>query len=376
MLCRQIKAEGFRNIDFCTVEFSDGVNVLYGRNAQGKTNLLEAICMFSLGKSFRGVKENDFIGFDRQNAKLELLFENSVREQSIFLGFSKNHQKKIEQNGVKINRMSEIIGQFRAVLFFPEHLNIIKEGPSLRRNYLDVAISQLRPMYLKSLQRYNHILVQRNKLIKAAEDDRKSFDSTIEFWSWQLATEAAFITQARLGYIGLCEKELKKCFEEMTGGNETPGMNYVFSFKAAGAAADDRKKLTDAYFSQLMSNHDREIGAGATLWGIHKDDVDIELNGRSARLYASQGQQRSLSLGLKLAESAISEKDTGEQPVLLLDDVFSELDSKRRDYLTEKMKRGQVIMTTCGDLNTIGTSARIITVENGCFSSSETSGAN
>ncbi len=368
MFCKKISCEGFRNIDSAEVEFSDGVNVLYGANAQGKTNLLEAICMFSLGKSFRGVKDTEFIGFDKPGTKLSMTFENSMREQQLLMCFSKNHQKRIEQNGVKISRMSEIIGQFRAVLFFPEHLNIIKEGPSMRRNYLDVAISQLRPLYLKSLQRYNHILIQRNKLIKAAQDDRKSFDDTIEFWSYQLSVEAAYITVARLGYLKLCEKQLASCFEEMTGGSEIPTMSYSFAFRGASECCDDKKKLQEAYFSQLMSNHEREIGAQATLWGIHKDDVDIMLNGRSARLFASQGQQRSLSLGLKLSESAISENDSGEKPVLLLDDVFSELDSSRREYLTDRMKKGQVIMTTCGDLDTMKTAAKVIRVENGCFS--------
>jgi len=367
MQCKTILCEDFRNIEACQVDFSDGVNVLYGENAQGKTNLLEAICMFSLGKSFRGVKDTEFIRFDRPTARLGMTFENSVREQNIFMQFSRNHQKKIEQNGVKITRMSEIIGQFRAVLFFPEHLNIIKEGPSMRRNYLDVAISQLRPLYLKSLQRYNHILVQRNKLIKAAEDDRKNFDSTVEFWSYQLAVEAAYITQARIKYLGLCEKELQNCFTEMTGTREIPSLSYVYAFKGAENFIGDRKRLAEEYFKQLMSFHDREIGAGATLWGTHKDDIDIFLNEKSARLYASQGQQRSLSLGLKLSESAISKDDTGEEPVLLLDDVFSELDSSRREYLTERMKRGQVIMTTCGDLNTVDTAARIIRTENGTF---------
>ena len=371
MYCKKILCKDFRNIEACEVDFCSGVNVLYGNNAQGKTNLLEAVCMFSLGKSFRGVKDTEFIRFDCPNTQLGMTFENSVREQNIFLQFSRNHQRRIEQNGVKIDRMSEIIGQFRAVLFFPEHLNIIKEGPAMRRNYLDVAISQLRPMYLKSLQRYNHILAQRNKLIKNAEDDRASFDATVEFWSHQLAAEAAFITQARVGYLKLCEAELKNCFEEMTGSRETPSLTYVFSFKGAADSIGDKQKLAEAYFSQLMSNHDREIGAGATLWGIHKDDIDIFLNGKSARLYASQGQQRSLSLGLKLAESAISREDTGEEPVLLLDDVFSELDPSRREYLTERMKRGQVIMTTCGDLNTVETAARIIHVENGNYAPAE-----
>ena len=180
MKVKKICAEDFRNIERAEVEFSDGINLLFGANAQGKTNLLEAICYFSLGKSFRGAKDAEFISFDKKTSKLSLDFEDKVRERNLTIDFSKDHARHIEQNGMKISRMSEIIGLFRAVIFCPEHLNIIKEGPSMRRFYLDVAISQLRPLYLRSLQRYNHILQQRNKLIKNAEKDRKSFDATIE----------------------------------------------------------------------------------------------------------------------------------------------------------------------------------------------------
>ncbi|MCQ2427016.1 MAG: DNA replication/repair protein RecF [Clostridia bacterium] len=367
MICKKIKVTDFRNIASCDVDFSDGVNLIYGNNAQGKTNLLEAVCLCSLGKSFRGVKENEFIRFDCPNTRIEMNYEDSYRPQTISMSYSRSHQKYIEHNGVKLQKMSELIGRFRAVLFFPEHLNVIKEGPSMRRSYLDVAISQLRPAYLKSLQRYNHILIQRNKLIKSAPDNRKNFDATIEFWSYQLSVEAAFITQSRIGYLRLASEQLKKCIEEMTEEHEIPSLDYAFSFKISDETSGDREKLREAFFSQLMSNHDREIGAGATLWGIHKDDININLNGKSARIYASQGQQRSLALGLKLAESNISMNDTGERPVLLLDDVFSELDGARREYLTDRMKNGQVIMTACGDAIPEGTEARVIYTENGEF---------
>lgn len=368
MKVKKICAEDFRNIERAEVSFSDGINLLFGANAQGKTNLLEAICYFSLGKSFRGAKDAEFIAFDKKTAKLSLDFEDKVRERNLTIDFSKDQARKIEQNGMKISRMSEIIGLFRAVIFCPEHLNIIKEGPSMRRFYLDVAISQLRPLYLRSLQRYNHILQQRNKLIKNAERDRKSFDATIEFWSAQLAAEAANITKQRLRYIEAAERELKVCFDEMTGGRETPSLEYDFSFKINPEDAADAKRAQEIYFNQLMSSHDREIYAGATLWGIHKDDLVIRLDGKNARNFASQGQQRSLALGLKLSEAAISASNTGESPVLLLDDVFSELDAERRSYLCERMKRGQVIMTACSDVDLQNEHVNVIEVKNGKYS--------
>lgn len=349
MKCNSVRAASFRNIESAEVEFSPGVNLLLGDNAQGKTNLLEAICFFSMGKSFRGAKENEFISFGEKNSVLSLDFSDSVRDQNLTINFRRDKTRQVEQNGMKIGRMSEMIGIFRAVLFCPEHLNIIKEGPAMRRSYLDVAISQLRPVYLRALQNYNHVLMQRNKLIKAAWEDRKTFDDTIEYWSAQLAHEAAAITKTRLSYIRSAEKELCACFADMTGGRETPEIVYDSSFHVSAEDAEDVKKTEQLFFEQLMTGHDREIGAGATLWGTHKDDLDIRLNGKSARIYASQGQQRSLALGLKIAESAISRNMTGEEPVLLLDDVFSELDSSRREYLVSRLTGRQVIMTACGD---------------------------
>lgn len=365
MYCKSISIRDFRNIESAEVSFCDGVNVLAGENAQGKTNLLEAICYFSLGKSFRGAKDAEFIRYDCRTCRLSLDFEDKVRQRNLTINFSKDHARQIEQNGMKISRVSEMIGLFRAVVFCPEHLNIIKEGPSMRRFYLDVAISQLRPLYLRSLQRYNHILMQRNKLIKNAERDRKSFDATVEFWSAQLAAEAANITRQRLRYIEAAERELSLCFEEMTEGRERPALKYDHSFKISSDDAMDIKRAQEIYFSQLMSSHEREIAAGATLWGIHKDDMIITLDGRNARNFASQGQQRSLALGLKLSEAAISASNTGEPPVLLLDDVFSELDSSRRAYLCERMKRGQVIMTACSDVDLSSAPVKVINVRDG-----------
>ena len=370
MKCNSVRAENFRNIGSAEVSFSDGVNLLLGDNAQGKTNLLEAVCFFSLGKSFRGAKENEFLSFGEKYANLSLDFTDSQRDQNLAVTFSRDKTRTVRQNGVKIEKMSEMIGIFRAVLFIPEHLNIIKEGPAMRRSYLDVAISQLRPVYLRSLQKYNHILAQRNRLIKSAGEDRRSFDGTIEFWSAQLAHEAAAITKTRLSYIAAAEKELSACFADMTDGKETPSIGYQSSFHVPEDVAADAKKSEELFFEQLMTNHDREIAAGATLWGTHKDDLEIRLNGKSARLYGSQGQQRSLALGLKIAESAISRAATGEEPVLLFDDVLSELDASRRSYLVSKLEGRQVIMTACGDTADIlgdRSGVRVIRVSGGTY---------
>ena len=367
MICKRISVEDFRNISSATVEFSDGVNVLVGNNAQGKTNLLEALYFITIGKSFRGATESEMIGFSASSAFVSLDFCDSVREQNISVRIFKDHRKKFEQNGVKIFKMSDIVGELRAVLFCPEHLSIIKEGPSMRRNYLDVAISQLRPMYLQSLQRYNKYLKQRNKLLKDAEDDRKTFNDTVEFWSAGLAREGAYLARMRKWYTEQADGHIKTFFAEMTGGGELPSLTYAGSAKQELEAYDDEKKTEEAFYKLLTSNLDREIAVGSTLWGAHRDDIDISINGREAKTYCSQGQQRSIALSMKLAEGEICKKESGEYPIFLFDDVFSELDTTRRSYLINKIKEKQVIMTGCETGIFSEGGARIIRVENGKY---------
>ena len=349
MICNRISVRNFRNIREADVTFCDGVNILHGKNAQGKTNLLEAIHLVSVGRSFRGAKDAEMIGFDADHAAVSVDFTDEVRRQNLTLHLFRGKKRQIEQNKVKLTKMSEMIGQYRTVLFCPEHLSIVKEGPALRRNFLDVALSQLRPMYLHSLQRYNQILRERNQLIKNAAEDRRTFDSTAEFWSLQLAKEAAVIASLRVEYICLAKEFVKQSFSEMTGGAEVPDISYIGAgFRELPADTYfDREAVEKRYIELLTAHHEREIAAGMTLWGIHRDDMELTINGHAARLFASQGQQRSLSLSLKLAEGEICREKTGEHPVFLLDDVFSELDATRRGYLCDKISGKQIIITSC-----------------------------
>ena len=367
MICKRISVEGFRNIESADVEFSDGVNVLVGNNAQGKTNLLEAIYFITLGKSFRSASESDMIGFSSDHASVSLDFCDKIREQNISVRIFRDHRKRFEQNGVKIFKMSDVVGELRAVLFCPEHLSIVKEGPSIRRGFLDVAISQLRPMYLKSLQKYNKFLKQRNKLLKDALEDRKTFDETIEFWSAGLAHEGAILAKMRKNYVEVCNGYVKNYFADMTGGTELPELKYAGSAKQELDDYDDEIKTEEKFFTLLSSNLEREIAVGSTLWGAHKDDIDISINGREAKVFCSQGQQRSLALAMKLAEGEICFRESGEYPVFLFDDVFSELDATRRSYLINKIKGKQVIMTGC-DLSLMSEEgANVIRVEGGKY---------
>ena len=365
MECNKIKIQNFRNIEAAEIEFDRGVNILAGDNAQGKTNLLEAIGFTALGKSFRTSHEEEMIRFGEEMAEISLDFTDSVRRQNITVRMMKGHRRRIEHNRVKVSRLSDIVGAFRTVLFCPEHLSLIKDGPAERRNYLDIAISQLYPVYLKSLQRYNQILKQRNQLIRRAEEDRKTFCDTVEFWSRQLASEAAVIARYRVQYLKKAEEHICACFAEMTDSREAPIVVYAGASHKAPEEYLDIKETERVYFELLMSHHDREIGAGSTLWGIHKDDIEISINGKPARAFASQGQQRSLALAMKLAEGEVCAEICGEKPVFLFDDVFSELDASRRAYLSGKMRDRQVIITTCEPSGITG--GKMIKVEKGTY---------
>ena len=347
---------------------------MHGNNAQGKTNLLEAVYFTALGKSFRPVREAELIRFGAEGAQLTNRFSDDVRRQTLSVQlFAGKARRVVEQNGLRVERMSEVVGAFRVVLFCPEHLSLVQGGPELRRNYLNVALSQLRPMYLQALQRYNRILKERNALLKRAPEDMATFRATEPMWSAQLAREAAAVTVHRARYVKQVSEHVKACFADMMkkydeSVEELPELTYVPTLgsdfmaghaSVAGHASaaehasefelfEDAERLEARYLELFSSRHEREIAAGATLWGIHKDDIRINLNGRSARLYASQGQQRSLALAMKLAEGWVSAYESaGDMPVFLFDDVLSELDVHRRDYLVREMEGRQVIMTAC-----------------------------
>ncbi len=383
MICKSIEVKNFRNIETAQVEFSDGVNLLHGDNAQGKTNLLEAIYFTALGKSFRPAKEAELIRFGEGSATLVNRFRDSVRDQTLsFKLFAGKSRRIVEQNGMKVGKMSEMVGAFRVVLFCPEHLSLVQGGPELRRNYLNVALSQLRPMYLQSLQRYNRILKERNALIKRAPDDMATFRATEPMWSAQLAHEAAVITTHRARYVSQVCEQVGLSFADMMSkyesGTELPELTYLptlgsdwLAANADSALFTDTDRLERRYLELLSTRHDREIGAGATLWGIHKDDIRIDINGRPARLYASQGQQRSLALAMKLAEGWISAYESaGDMPVFLFDDVLSELDARRREYLVGEMQGRQVIMTACDpdSANFGANGVRLVHVSAGTYS--------
>lgn len=368
MFCNKIEVKNFRNIEQAEVCFTDGVNILLGSNAQGKTNLLEAIYTASVGKSFRAAREAELLRFGCDSALLSVEFTD-VRQQRLDIRYFAGRRRQIELNKNKITRLSDMVGRFKCVLFCPEHLSLIKGAPAERRAFLDEAISQLRPMYLVSLTKYEKILKQRNSLLKNAAEQREVFSDTIGYWSEALAHEAAILSRFRASYASQIENFMQSCFAQMSEktGKTDEVPTLVYQSSSGLDSFEDLNRTKERYLSLLTENKEREIYAGTTLYGVHKDDLEICLGGKPARSYASQGQQRSLALALKLAEGEISKKETGEYPVFLLDDVLSELDFARREYLIEEIRDKQVIMTTCEIRDESYGSANIIRVSDGRF---------
>lgn len=353
MFCRKITYRNFRNIEYAELEPSESVTVLNGRNGQGKTNLLEGVYLFAGVRSFRSARENEFVRFGCDFAELNMIFFNGRRDINMNLRWTAGNGKRYCRiNGVPITKLSETVGNFRAVLFCPGHLSLVRDGPAMRRRFLDAAISQIDPSYLRSLQKYNSVLLQRNALIKMSRDRRDDsiFLDTAEMWSEQLAKEAETIAAKRYSYTEKVTALVDPIISDMTGGNEHASLEYTTA------------RSYDEYFRLLTENTTRELRAGVTLYGIHKDDIKIELCGNDARAYASQGQQRSIALAMKIAEGEISKDFGGEYPVFLFDDILSELDSSRRRYLLDGISGKQVFITSCDEINT---ESRVFHVENG-----------
>lgn len=348
MICRSVSLKNFRNIQSADVSFCEGINLVLGNNAQGKTNLLESIALMAIGKSFRGAKEGELIRFGAPSASVTLRYVDDVREQEIALSLDQTKRRVWTQNQNKVAKVADMVGRFRVVIFMPEHLSIIKSGPEMRRSFLDIALCQMRPRYLYLLQRYQGILKERNKLLKQAKDGGLTLSeigAMLDVWTEQLAEHAEMISRYRADFVKKMNAAAITVFEEMTGGREVPAFVYKGTLGYdEGAVPEGAKGLI---FDKLRASYTAELAVGSTLHGCHRDDIEILLNGKSARSFASQGQQRSLSLAMKLAEGEISRQEHGDYPVFLFDDVLSELDRSRREYLISKIRGRQVILTGC-----------------------------
>ena len=378
MIIKEVSYRDFRNIESAKIDFSPGTNVLWGKNAQGKTNILEGIYFFARGRSFRAAAERELVRFGASDAAADVVFrrESDSRDTALGAYIPLAGKKKLTKNGVMLTGVSEMIGELCAVLFCPSHLSLVAGAPGARRSFLDIAIAQLSPVYISNLRRFNHALDQRNALIKEAASGTQVPDAAWEAYAEVMAECAAYVSAARYSYVSLLAQSVKDIFGEMTGEREKPELYYKTHLMPPEAADETGEADGDspeaalirtdaevkaplpcdvtpdgaakAHIRRLLTeNTEREIRAGASLYGVHKDDITIKLNSLDARTYASQGQTRSLSLAMKLAEGEISRKVSGEYPVFLLDDVLSELDSDRRTYVLGALEGRQIIVTSC-----------------------------
>lgn len=353
MQVESLTTENFRNLQNDTVFFSEKMNVIFGDNAQGKTNLIEAIWLFSGAKSFRGAKDSEMISFEKEITGLKMTFSDREREQVAEIRFGRGDKKKILLNQVPLESRSKMAGAFYAVIFSPSHLSIISEGPKNRRRFLDDAISQINPQYAGYLRQYEKVLLQRNTLLKDCFrfPDLKE---TIELWDSQLARLGTILTIYRNDYVKKLNLVATKIYSGLSQKKERFSISYQSTiFEKENFANAYNNEVISAYYQSLSKHLDGDIKLGQTGVGIQRDDLDVLINGKSVKIYGSQGQKRSSALTLKLAEAVLLQNITKEAPVILLDDVMSELDAHRQDYILNHVKNSQVFITCCDISNTL-----------------------
>lgn len=338
----------YRNLSDNRITPSEKVNVIYGNNAQGKTNLLEAIWLFSGGHSFRGAKDTELIAFGENNTKLFMEFFSQKREQKAEILYQ-GSKKEVIINNVKKSSAAYLSQHFSAVVFSPEHLTLIKNGPSMRRKFIDGSICQQDLRYAVKLNKYNQILQQRNALLKEISK-HKELKDTLEIWDDALIDMGAEIIIKRLEFLSKLKVIAKEIHQGISSGKED--LDIIYSSSAIknfeNISKEDVEELLRKEFKRVRRE---DIYQGITNAGPHRDDVEFFINSKSARRFGSQGQQRSIVLSLKLSEARIIRDAFDEPPVVLLDDVMSELDVKRQDFLLKNTEENQVFITCCEPLD-------------------------
>lgn len=334
MYIKSLTVDCYRNYNHQTARFSDKINFVVGRNAQGKTNLLEAVYLCSVGKSARTPRDKELIGYDKVRATVRLTACKAYGEDKVEISLFKNSPKRVSINGMPISRIGELMGVVSTVFFSPDEMRIVKESPADRRRFMDIALCQMSKTYFYLLTRYNKILLQRNKLLKSGSVT----DDALDVWDMQLVEAGSKIIKTRRGFIANLSVVAGECHSYLTGGEERLELGYE---SIDGGTADEIK---EAFVAQLKADRARDRLCGYTHSGPHKDDIAFKIADKDIRSFGSQGQQRTASLALKLAEVEIVGR-RGEYPVLLLDDVLSELDISRQKRLISKIKNYQTIIT-------------------------------
>ena len=331
MWIKKIKLNNFRNYQEQEINFEKNINIFYGENAQGKTNIIEAIFLCSLGKSFRAKKDSEMIKLNEKNSLIEIGYEKSDRDGKIKIELC--DKKNIFINGIKIKKLSELLGNINTVIFTPDDINILKGGPQNRRRFLDIMISQLRPNYMHILNSYLKTIEQRNKYLRQIKEERKD-ENLLDIWDEKLAEYAIKICEYRQEFIEKITNKIEKIHNNITDEKEKIEIEYI-------TECNNKEN----YLKLLKERRKLDIIKGFTTKGVHRDDFVIYINKKEINIYGSQGQNRTAMLSLKLSELQVIKDEIGEYPILLLDDFMSELDSTRRKNFLENIKDTQVIIT-------------------------------
>ena len=357
MKIRNISLMNYRNYDQLNIELGKDVNVFQGENAQGKTNILEAIYYCAFGRSHRTVKSKDLIMWKQSNAQIKVYIEKDRLDKTIDIQMLSDGRKSVSINKVKLTKIGDLLGVLNVVMFSPEDLKIVKESPGLRRRFLDMEISQLDKGYYNALVGYNKVLQERNALLKSRRMDR----NVLDIYDVKLSDYASYIVKQRINYVALLNTHGRPIHYEITTGKEEIAYEYKCSFSLEGDLKENLKK-------ELYRKRDTDIERGTTSAGIHRDDFTIHINGIDAKDFGSQGQQRTAVLTMKFASLEIIKKLKGEYPLLLLDDVLSELDLSRKKFILKSIENIQTVITCTGVENVeayLTGSYRLFTVRNG-----------
>ena len=335
MFVESIELNNYRNFDSVKVEFSPGVNIFFGDNAQGKTNLLESIYVSGTSRSHRGSRDKELIRFGEDEAHIRLFFQKDSLSHRLDVHLKKNKNKGIAVDGVPVRRSGELLGMMHIVFFSPEDLNIIKNGPGERRRFIDSELCQLNKVYLSDLSSYNHVLNQRNKLLKDI-GYQSSLAATLDVWDEQLVRYGKSIIESRHEFIRDINDIIGGIHSSITGGKEKIELVYEPNVKS------------DEFYEQLQKNREKDFKFRNTSSGPHRDDLCVRINDIDIRKFGSQGQQRTAALSLKLSEIYLVQKKIKDVPILLLDDVLSELDANRQNYLLDSIRDVQTMITCTG----------------------------
>ena len=335
MIVKSLELNHFRNYESLNIAFDQGTNILYGNNAQGKTNILEAIYLSGTTKSHKGSKDREMVQFGNEESHIRLFVEKQEKQFQIDMHLKKHKSKGIAVNRIPIKKAGELFGILTLVFFSPEDLNIIKNGPSERRRFMDMELCQLDRIYFDNLTKYNKILMQRNKLLKDIYT-KPELKETLFAWNIQLVEYGKKIIQRRREFVSRLDEIVADIHAKISGGTETVTLTYEPNVKE------------EDFERELERVREKELKLGQTMTGPHRDDISFLSNDIDIRKFGSQGQQRTLALSLKLSEIELVKQITKETPILLLDDVLSELDSKRQNFLLNNLCDTQTIITCTG----------------------------